>query len=69
MGDTQWPVALELTETRLLEGLGVRRSPGCESMAAAAPAEQRASREMARSGLGDLEYCMGREGEVQGVAD
>lgn len=54
-------MALELTETRLLEGLGVRKSPGCASMAAAAPAEHRASKEMARSGLGDLEYCGGEE--------
>lgn len=47
------PVEL-LTETRLQEGLGVRRSPG--SMAPAAGDEQRASNEMARNGLGDLEY-------------
>lgn len=47
-------IALELTETRLQEGLGVRRSPG--SIAAAAGDEQRASKEMARNGLGDLEY-------------
>ena len=55
-GEMQWPVplavALELTEAKLQDGLGVRSSPG--SMAG----EQRASREMARRGLGEREYCV-----------
>lgn len=45
-------MAFELTETRLQEGLGVRKSGSI----AAATVEQRASREMARIGLGDREY-------------
>lgn len=63
MGELQWPVplavAFELTEAKLQDGLGARKSPGSIVVMAG---EQRASKEIARNGLGDLEYCGEEDG-------
>lgn len=63
LGELQWPVplavAFELTEAKLQDGLGARKSPGSIVVMAG---EQRASKEIARNGLGDLEYCGEEDG-------